>query len=163
MKELLLQMARYNTWANKQFIDVLLKLDEAALDTEITSSFPSIRKTVYHLWSAEDIWLQRLNLAEQPQWAESVFSGNFATALEKWQNASQALQAFVENQYDDEAFRHVLQYYNLKKVSFKIPVYIVLMQAFNHATYHRGQLTTMLRQAGVKKIPGTDLHTFATR
>ncbi len=163
MKELLLQMARYNTWANKQFIDVLLKLDEDVWDMEITSSFPSIRKTVYHLWSAEDIWLQRLNLAEQPQWAESVFSGNFATALEKWQNASQALQTFVENQYDDEAFRHVLQYYNLKKVSFKIPVYMVLMQAFNHATYHRGQLTTMLRQAGVKKIPGTDLHTFATR
>lgn len=163
MKELLLQMARYNTWANKQFIDVLLKLDEDVWDMEITSSFPSIRRTVYHLWSAEDIWLQRLNLVEQPQWAESVFSGNFAAALEKWQNASQALQTFVENQYDDEAFRHVLQYYNLKKVSFKIPVYIVLMQAFNHATYHRGQLTTMLRQAGVKKIPGTDLHTFATR
>lgn len=163
MKELLQQYARYNVWANKQLIDVLQKLDNEQLDAEIKSSFPSIRKTVYHLWSAEDIWLQRLLLAEQPVWAESVFDGSFDEAAAKWQDTSAGLLAFVEKQYNDDAFRHVLQYYNLKKVSFKLPVYTVLMQVFNHATYHRGQLVTMLRQAGVKKIPGTDFHSFITK
>ncbi len=163
MKELLQQYARYNIWANKQLIDVLQKLDNEQLDAEIPSSFPSIRKTVYHLWSAEDIWLQRLLLAEQPVWAESVFEGSFDEVLGKWKDTSAALLAFVEKQYNDESFRHILQYYNLKKISFKVPVSTVLMQVFNHATYHRGQLVTMLRQAGVKKIPGTDFHTFALK
>jgi uncharacterized damage-inducible protein DinB len=163
MKELLQQYARYNIWANKQLIDVLQKLDNEQLDAEIPSSFPSIRKTIYHLWSAEDIWLQRLLLAEQPVWAESVFEGNFDEAVGKWQDASAGLLAFVEKQYNDESFRHILQYYNLKKISFKVPVSTVLMQVFNHATYHRGQLVTMLRQAGVKKIPGTDFHIFSTK
>ncbi len=163
MKELLQQYARYNIWANKLLIDVLQKLDNEQLDAEIQSSFPSIRKTVYHMWSAEDIWLQRLQLAEQPVWAESVFSGGFETALGKWQDTSAGILAFVEKQYNDDSFRHILQYYNLKKISFKVPVSTVLMQVFNHATYHRGQLVTMLRQAGVKKIPGTDFHTFALK
>ncbi|HEY9177304.1 MAG TPA: DinB family protein [Flavipsychrobacter sp.] len=163
MKELLQQLARYNIWANKQFADILLKADDEILDREITSSFPSIRTTVYHMWSAEDIWLQRLQLVEQPVWAQSVFNGNFDEAVRKWQEASNELLAFVERQYNDEAFRHVLQYYNLKKVSFKVPVYAVLTQVFNHATYHRGQLVTMMRQAGIKKIPGTDFHLFATK
>ncbi|MBW7912673.1 MAG: DinB family protein [Taibaiella sp.] len=163
MKQILQQMARYNIWANKQFIDILLKMDDEILDKEITSSFPSIRATVYHMWSAEDIWLQRLLLVEQPVWAQSVFEGSFSEAIDKWQETSKGLLDFVERQYNDDAFRHVLQYYNLKKVSFKLPVYTVLMQVFNHATYHRGQLVTMMRQAGIKKIPGTDFHSFITK
>lgn len=163
MKELLQQMARYNIWANKQFIDILLKTDDKILDKEITSSFPSIRTTVYHMWSAEDIWQQRLLLVEQPVWAQSVFEGSFGDAVEKWRQVSQGLADFVDKQYNDESFTHVLQYYNLKKVSIKMPVYKVLMHVFNHTTYHRGQLVTMMRQAGIKKIPGTDFHIFSTK
>jgi len=163
MKQLIQQMARYNAWANKQFTDILLTANDEVLDMEITSSFPSIRATVYHMWSAEDIWLQRLLLVEQPVWAQSVFEGSFKEAVEKWRQVSQDLVDFVDKQYNDDAFTHVLQYYNLKKVSFKMPVYTVLMHVFNHATYHRGQLVTMMRQAGIKKIPGTDFHTFSTK
>ena len=85
MKDLLQQMARYNIWANKQFIDILLKMNDEILDKEINSSFPSIRATIYHMWSAEDIWLQRLLLVEQPVWAQSVFEGSFKEAVNKWQ------------------------------------------------------------------------------
>lgn len=163
MKILLQQYAKYNIWANNKFITVLQKLDGEQLDMEIVSSFPTIRKTVYHMWSAEDIWLQRLALVEQPVWAEGVFEGDFAEAIAKWQMASKGLLNFIDQQFDDKAFEHVLQYYNLKKQSFKVPVYAGLMQVLNHATYHRGQLVTMLRQAGVKKIPQTDFHVFTMK
>jgi uncharacterized damage-inducible protein DinB len=32
----------------------------------------------------------------------------------------------------------------------------MLLHLFNHNTYHRGQLVTMLRQLGMDKIPATD-------
>lgn len=160
MKELLTQLAKYNIWANDKFISLLLKQDESLIDTEIVSSFSSIRKTVYHMWSAEDIWLQRLSLVEQPIWAESRFEGDFATACEKWSEASKGLLSFIERQYDDRALEHVLQYYNLKKQHMKLPVYVALTQVLNHGTYHRGQLITMLRQCGVKKVPSTDFFVF---
>jgi len=160
MKETLLQLAHYNIWANKRITDVLLQLDDATLDLALPSSFPSLRRTAYHMWSAEFIWLQRLQLAENPVWIEAVFTGTAAEAFAEWQKTSQQLAAFVERQQDDRAFAHVLQYYNSKKQPFKNPVYGILQHAFNHATYHRGQLVTLLRQAGITKIPATDLIVF---
>jgi uncharacterized damage-inducible protein DinB len=163
MKEILLQYAGYNVWANKLIIDTIMKLDEAQVDMELTSSFPTIRKTVYHTWSAENIWLQRLQLAEHPVWIDIDFDGIFATACTDWQRVSSELLQFTEKQYDDKALAHVLQYYDRKKVSHKSPVCEVLMHVFNHSTYHRGQLVTMLRQAGATVIPSTDFITFVRK
>jgi uncharacterized damage-inducible protein DinB len=160
MKETLLQLAQYNLWANKRMIEALLQQDDATLDRELSSSFPSLRRTAYHMWSAEFIWLQRLQLVENPVWIDQVFQGTTAEAFAQWQQTSQQLIHFVEQQRDDQAFSHVLQYYNSKKEPFKHPVYGILQHVFNHGTYHRGQLVTMLRQAGVTKIPATDLIVF---
>lgn len=161
MKELLLPMARYNIWANKRISDALLKLEEEQLDMHIPSSFPSLRLTVHHLMSAENIWLQRLLLVEQPVWLESGFEGTFSEACGQWLTASEGLAAFTERQFDDKVFRHIFQYYDRKKKSVKLPVSTALQHVFNHSTFHRGQLVTMMRQAGLRKIPGTDLGIFA--
>jgi uncharacterized damage-inducible protein DinB len=162
MKELLCRYAQYTIWANKRLIEVLLKLDDSILDAEVNSSFASIRKTVYHIWSAEFVWLQRLELAEHPLWMEHEFKGTFQEACEAWVKTSEALLAFIERQYDDKALEHVFQYYSpFKKENFKRPVHVALLHVFNHSTSHRGQLITLLRQAGVTKIPETDLIAFA--
>ncbi len=163
MKELLLQYAGYNIWANKRIMDALLKLGDGAVDKEIISSFPSVRSTVYHIWSAEFIWLQRLLLVEHPVWMASDFKGTFEEACTDWQRVSVALEQFIQKQYDDYALQHVLQYYDLKKTSHKTPVFQVLHHIFNHSTYHRGQLVTMLRQSDAKEIPGTDFIGFVRR
>ena len=161
MKETLQALASYNIWANKKFIDILLKLDDEILDKEIISSFNSLRLTAYHMWGAESIWLQRLQLAEQPAWAPATFTGSMAEACGEWEKASKGLLQFVEKQFDDQSFTHVLQYYDLRKLSQKKKVSTVLLQLFTHAGYHRGQLVTMMRQAGISKIPGTDYLLFS--
>lgn len=163
MKELLQQYARYNVWANQQFIKVLRQMTEEQVDMKIQSSFPTIRKTVYHMWSAEDIWMQRMELVERPLYQATIFEGTLEEALVNWEKTSEKLVHFVENKHDDEAFNHIVQYYDLNKRPSKVPIVRVLMQVFNHATYHRGQLVTMFRQAGVKKIPQTDFHVFAAK
>lgn len=160
MKELLLHYAQYNAWANKKMIDALLKIDAEDVDKQITSSFPSVKETVYHCWGAEFIWLQRLELEEKPVWIPDTFEGTFDEACREWQLVSEAVQQFVKKQYDDKAFEHVLQYYDRKKKSNKMQVSTVLLHVCNHATYHRGQLVTMMRQLGIKKLPSTDFSTY---
>lgn len=160
MKEMLLQYARYNEWANSRIINTIRSLSLEKHDQEIISSFPTIRKTAIHIWSSEYMWLQRLNLVERPEWVQKSFNGSLEEALEQWQKASADLTTFVSKQYNDKAFTHVVQYYSLKKESFKNEVGNILMHVINHATYHRGQLVTMLRQVGVEKIPPTDFIVF---
>ncbi|HXS35696.1 MAG TPA: DinB family protein [Flavipsychrobacter sp.] len=160
MKEILLQFAKYNAWANKRIIDVLLKIDEDELDKEVISSFPTLRKTIYHMWTAEFIWLQRLQLTEQPVWIEDIFKGNFEEACADWQRVSQTIAQFIEKQYDDRSFEHICEYYDKQKRPNKLPISIILSQLFSHSTYHRGQLVTMMHQVSITKIPPTDFLIF---
>ena len=77
MKELLIQLAAYNVWANQQLGNSMLRLPEEKLVVELPSSFKSIFKTVLHMWDAESIWWQRIKLAERIIVPSEVFTDNF--------------------------------------------------------------------------------------
>ncbi len=59
----------------------------------------------------------------------------------------------------DLQLQHIFSFIRNKE-EYKIAVNNMLHHIFNHATYHRGQLITMLRQLGADKIPGTDFSLF---
>lgn len=160
MKEVLLPLAGYNYWANQRMIMTLKKLTEEQLDQEIISSFSSIRDTVYHMWNAESVWKQRIDLVEQAQKPAEVFNGSFAEACDQWLETSKNILEWVQ-QANPVKLPATVAYYNSEKQYQKLTVIEILMHVFNHATYHRGQLVTMLRQVGVTKIQGTDYNEFA--
>src|SRR4029079_18390331 len=61
MKEILINYTNYNLWANTTLTDVLKSIDSSLLDRELKSSFPSLRKTMHHIWGGQVVWLQRLS------------------------------------------------------------------------------------------------------
>lgn len=162
MKDLLLKYAAYNVWANQHFIDILKKCTKEQVAQEVTSSFPSLKDTVYHMWSAEDIWVQRLSHIERPVWQAGLFMGDFSSAIDNWIIASNKLLEFVTNKSEAD-LNGIVAYEDLKKREYELPVHIGLMQVLNHATYHRGQLVTILRNLGFTEIPQTDFHVFCMK
>jgi uncharacterized damage-inducible protein DinB len=96
MKELLQQYAAYNIWANKILFERISKLNEEQLHKEIASSFPSIYKTVIHMWQAEDVWWQRLKLVENPTYLTQSFTGGFDEAVSGLAKQSQQMAAWVD-------------------------------------------------------------------
>jgi uncharacterized damage-inducible protein DinB len=64
VKELFKQYASYNLWADERLSEVILTLSEEQVQQTVKSSFPSIHKTLLHMWDAESIWWQRLKLVE---------------------------------------------------------------------------------------------------
>jgi uncharacterized damage-inducible protein DinB len=156
MKPLLSQYTSYNVWANNLFANLLSQLEPALLDKEVISSFPSLRKTVYHIWDAELIWLARLK--EQtiawPPTAQLVNPG-----IRDFVNGSKAFDEFVRLQ-DEPFLASTLSYKNVKGEGFSNPNAGIIMHVMNHSTFHRGQLVTMLRTLGHAQIPSTDLIAF---
>lgn len=160
MKELLQQYADYNIWATKQLVDRINKLSNKEINRELPNSFSSIYKTVKHMWLAEEVWWQRLKLVEHLVLESEKFTGSFtqlsitmakqSAYWSDWIRASTQIQLI-----------HVLEYRNTKRETFKQPINEVIMHLFNHATYHRGQLITMLHQLSVDKIPQTDFIVFS--
>ncbi|MBL0200664.1 MAG: hypothetical protein IPP81_11105 [Chitinophagaceae bacterium] len=68
MKELLQQYAAYNIWATKLLTDRINKLSDEEINRQIISSFPSLYKTLQHMWLAEEVWWKRLKLTENIVW-----------------------------------------------------------------------------------------------
>jgi uncharacterized damage-inducible protein DinB len=159
MKEILQQYAAYNIWATKTIIDRINKLPEEKITQEVTSSFPTIYKTVQHMWRAEEAWWQRLKLVENPVLQSDSFTGSFAELCSQFSKQNLLWKEWIDKANDIQ-LNHVFAYVRNKE-QIKMVVHDMLLHVFNHATFHRGQLVTMLRQLGeTDKIPSTDFSTY---
>ncbi len=159
MKDLLILYAQYNIWANKKLFEKISKLSDEQIHAEIISSFPSLYKTALHLWHAEDIWWQRLQLVEQVHTAASDFTGTFKSLVFSLNKQSVQWEEWIQKATANQ-LTYVFRYHNSKLGQQKQEVCKMLIHLFNHATFHRGQMVTMLRQLGVENIPATDFHLF---
>lgn len=159
MKKLFEHYAAYNLWANQRLTEVINNLPDENITKEIPSSFSSLYKTISHLWDVESIWWQRLKLAEQQHWPGETFTGSVMELSNNLVAQSKQWKEWVD-MATEAALQHEFIYRNSKKDQFKQPVYEMLLHLFNHQTYHRGQLITMLRQIGEENIPNTDLISF---
>lgn len=155
MKEILLQLALYNNWANNLLLGAIKNLPQEFYEKEVASSFNSLQKTILHMWNAESIWWQRMKLQERIIEPIENFNGNMQDAITGLTEQNRQWKEWIANASDHHV-NHVFQYQNKKGEQFKQPRYQMLVHLFNHGTYHRGQLVTMLRQLGIDKIPQTD-------
>jgi uncharacterized damage-inducible protein DinB len=147
--------ASYNYWANGELTKTILALTPQQQQAEVKSSFTSLQKTIIHMWDAESIWWQRMKLQENIVIPGLTFHATMHEAVNGLMNQSKDWMNWVQ-QANELQLEHVFAYQNSKKEQFKQPMWQMLLHMFNHATFHRGQLVTILRQVGEEKIPPTD-------
>jgi len=159
MKKFILEYAAYNVWANETICSVISTLTDEQFEKEIVSSFSSIRKTVLHLWDAHLVWINRLEGVSLKAFPSESFLGTNEEIITGLISSSKKLKDLTES-YDEDALQSIKKYATFKGGIVTSSLYQVLAHVFNHSTYHRGQLVTMLRQLGIMDIPKTDLIFF---
>lgn len=107
------------------------------------------------MWDAESIWWQRMKLQERTAFPSENFNGNMQDTTTELLQQNKQWHDWIQGATEHQ-LQHVFQYQNSKREQFKQPLCQMLLHLFNHGTYHRGQLVTILRQLGVEKIPATD-------
>lgn len=153
------KLAAYNHWANEQFIDWLIEADSNQWTMNIQSSFSSLELTVRHLWNAEHGWLSTLKNEtwsaaidkDAPQSQKFILDGFLKTSLD--------FKLFVEKMSESS----LLETRKIGKEGKEITLLEIIHHVYNHATYHRGQLTTMGRQAGMSSPPRTDFIFYVSK
>jgi len=158
-KEYFIELAEYNIWANNILLGWLDKITDELWSQHVISSFNSIGETVLHITSAETVWIERLQKAEAPVWLQSDFKGTRDELIGIWRKSSAGLKKFLEN-FEDSAMMEKLVFKRLNGDRYEMPHYQVFAHVFNHSTYHRGQLVTMLRQVGFTAVGSTDMLGF---
>lgn len=160
MKDILSKYSLYNIWANQRVCDFVKKnLSEEQLNNEIISSFPSIKKTLFHIWDAEMIWLFRIKGESLKGFPSNEFKGTTVEGIKLLIQNSKTLSDLIISK-DDSFFYSDLKYSNLKGIQFESKASDVVQHVMNHSTYHRGQSITMLRQLGFSDLFSTDYISF---
>ncbi len=159
MKKFIREYAAYNLWANEKICSVISSLNDEQLSREIVSSFPSIKKTLLHVWGAQVIWIRRLEGVSTATFPTQDFTGTKEEMFEGMISSSAKLKEMTDG-FTKGDLKEVKKYSTLKGGIVTSARYQVLAHVFNHSTYHRGQLVTMLRQTGVSELATMDLIFF---
>ena len=149
----------YNDWANQKLAEILSSVEPGLIDTETPSSFNTVKKTIYHVWDAQEIWFTRIQGNEITEWPSKSFTGSFEEGMKLFTSSSKALHDFIASK--DRAFLDThIHYKNMKGIAYSQPVEDILFHLVNHGTFHRGQVVTMLRTLGHTDFQSTDLITY---
>lgn len=147
----------FNRWANARTLGAAEKLTDEQLHRDLKSSFPSVHATLVHMLGGEWVWLQRWNGTSPVSFPDQAALRTIADLRGPWREVEQGQSAIIATlSHVDRRFA----YRNLKGDAFNDPIGLTLQHVVNHATYHRGQVTTMIRQLGGTAL-GTDFITFA--
>jgi len=158
-KAYFIELANYNIWANDIVCNWLEQVTEQQWEQDVESSFNSIQGTVLHLISAEHVWVQRLQQQEKTEWLASSYKGNKAEHIALWKQASANLKKLLED-FDENNLPVKFEFKRINGEVNALQYYQAFAHIFNHSTYHRGQVLTMLRQVGFTNVGSTDMLIF---
>jgi uncharacterized damage-inducible protein DinB len=159
-------LAQYNRWFNQRLYDACESLPDEERRRDRAAFFGSIHNTLNHIVWGDQLWLQRFahsgtpfpslagDLLDVPASAVhgTVLFEDWAALRAKRERLDAAIEAWMA-EMPMEFPASVMRYANTKGVAREHPAWKALTHFFNHQTHHRGQVTTLLMQAGVD--PGT--------
>ena len=166
-------LARYNRWINQRLFDACEGLSDQQRTQERGAFFGSLHGTLSHLVVADQVWLRRfvqcgtdngvtlvsLNAAvlDLPAGSQldTVLFDDWNALRAKREQLDAAIEAWVAD-LPGGFPQFTMAYSNSKGVQRAHPAWQAMTHFFNHQTHHRGQVTTLLTQAGVE-IGLTDL------
>jgi uncharacterized damage-inducible protein DinB len=161
-------MASYNRWMNAKVYAAAARLDAAALRAERAAFFGSVFGTMNHLVVGDRIWLARfathpgahaaldpVREMPLPRALDAILYDDLDALAQHRVLLDEVICRWAEA-LSDRDLAQVLRYANTKGVVSTRRFASLLMHFFNHQTHHRGQLTTLLSQAG-QDVGVTDL------
>jgi len=159
MKDYILSITTFNTWANTRILNFVAAAGEDRAEMIQVSSFPSIRKTVLHILDAQTIWMSRLEGESPLVWPLTEFAGSTLDACKQLVESSREFETFTAR-LSEQDLTATIDYKTIKGDPFRNTIVHILMHVMNHGTFHRGQLITLLRGAGFTDLASTDMIAF---
>lgn len=151
----LCELYEYNYWARDRQLQACGALTQEQFLRPMGSSFSSVRDTLVHLLGGEWVWLERWRgrsptMRDAEEFAPEKFL-RLSTVQDSWREVETGVREYFAG-LKEEALARPVTYTNLKGETWTYPLWRTLLHLVNHQTYHRGQVTTLLRQLGVQPV-----------
>jgi uncharacterized damage-inducible protein DinB len=152
----------FNAWANQRSMEAASALTPEQFTKPLGSSFSSVRDTLAHVCGAEWVWLERFQGRSPSGMPDNSAFADVASLRARWSELEIRLMTFVRGLTQEDLDR-VLEYKTMKFGVYKNPLWQSMQHLVNHGTYHRGQVTTLLRQHGAQPILTDLMHFYRER
>jgi uncharacterized damage-inducible protein DinB len=154
-KRALSRLIDYTIWANHRLMRACATVAVDDFRRELGGSFGGIRGTLAHILWAEWIWLERwkgISPSGLPD--ESEFETILALR-DRWKLIEDHRGTWLFALPPDDVAA-IIRYRTTEGVPYEAPLWQLVQHVANHSTYHRGQVTSMLRQLGARTV-ATDM------
>jgi len=149
----------YNYWARDRLLDAVGQLTPEQFTRDMGNSFGSVRDMLAHLHAAEWVWYSRWQGTSPTALLPADRFPDLASVTAGWRELETQIRAYFAG-IDDRGLERVFEYKSVTGVPGSSVLWQMLQHVVNHASYHRGQVTTMLRQLGVTPPKSMDLIAF---
>ncbi len=148
----------YNRWANAMVLESVSVLTNDQFTRDLVGSYRSVRDALVHIMSAEWIWLMRWKGTSPQAMLDPAGFFRLDPVRAKWSQIEREQAEFVKG-VTDESLDRVVAYVNTQGETWKYPLAHMMQHLVNHSSYHRGQVSLMMRQLGAEPVP-TDFLVF---
>lgn len=148
----------YDSWANRRLLDACSALSNEQFTRDLGSSFRSVRDTLAHIMGAEWLWLERFRGRSPSSIPSADQYPDLASLRARWTQFESELLSYV-NGLSAADLDRTFDYKDTKGTPYSNSLWQSVQHLANHSTYHRGQVTTLLRQLGGKPV-STDMIGF---
>ena len=148
----------FHYWARDRVFAAVGTLDQEQYARPMGSSFTSIRDTLNHVYHAEWIWCERWN-GVSPTSFPTEEMPDLSALRGRWSELEGKVRQYLGNA-GESGINRVISYRLMSGKEGASPLWQMVAHVVNHATYHRGQVTTMLRQLGAAPAQSTDMITY---
>jgi len=161
MTSYLTNMARYNQWVNQRLYDKVQLLPAAEIAKDRGAFFGSILGTLNHILVGDMFWLRRFSSSKlckdalapiremtMPTSLRDVLFDDIQYLRGKREKMDALILDFSDT-WNDDMLASPIRYRNIAGEKHQQPLGALLQHLFNHQTHHRGQVTTLLFQAGI--------------
>ncbi|MNO24738.1 DinB family protein [compost metagenome] len=145
------EMYKYHTWANQTILGRIRELPASVLSQEVNTSFPSLAHALSHIYAVDQMWYLVLTGMEMPEAFQATRPLN-ERVLESLDDYAHAYNELAEQFSTWFQGQPDLEQSVLLNNPFAGPrqtrLSEMVLHLVNHGSYHRGNLSTMLRQLG---------------
>ena len=157
MKQHFQMFAAYNRWANERLYDAAAQLSSEELERNTGAFFKSMIGTLNHLLATDRIWMKRFTgEGDAPTALDAIVSRDLGSLRASRATEDMRIVQWIESlsAADLSGRFSWTSLADMRTTSQRLAP--ALDHLFNHQTHHRGQVTTLLSQAGVD-VGVTDL------
>ena len=151
------EMCEYLRWGDQQCLIAARSVSDEEYFKDYQISSGSLHKTLVHCMTAQWLWLCRFRGESPPRTEDETDYPTRMSVEQRWPLVHAALIDFV-GRLTPNQLTNPITYHDTKGAAHTLPLRDMILYLVDHASYHRGQIATLIKRGGGKAVPVTYKH-----